>query len=69
MTIEELKLISNLVAIAAAIAAWFFVKWIEKRLGCKNDWELIALEHFSSRCTLYLLWTSRHIKNGEGLFE
>jgi hypothetical protein len=43
MTIEELKLISNLVAIAAAIAAWFFVKWIEKRLGCKNDWELIAL--------------------------
>jgi hypothetical protein len=43
MTYNELHFISELVIIAAVISAWFVVKWIEKRLGCKNDWELLAL--------------------------
>jgi hypothetical protein len=43
MTYNEVKFISELVGIAAAISAWFVVKWIEKRLGCKNDWELMSL--------------------------
>jgi hypothetical protein len=43
MTPNELNLFSDLVGIAAAIAGWFLVKWIERRLGCKSDWDLIAL--------------------------
>jgi hypothetical protein len=43
MTYNELHFISELVIIAAAISAWFAVKWIEKRLGCKNDWALMSL--------------------------
>jgi predicted transport protein len=36
MATEYVELISTVVGIAAAIAAWFFVKRIEKRLGCKD---------------------------------
>jgi hypothetical protein len=43
MSTQAVRLISNLAALAAGIAAWRFVIWIEKRLGCKNDWELIGL--------------------------
>lgn len=43
MTSNELNLLLDIVGIAAAIAGWFFVKWIEKRLGCKSDWDLIEL--------------------------
>jgi hypothetical protein len=43
MAPEYIELISTVAGIAAAIAAWFSVKRIEKRLGCKDDWELIGL--------------------------
>lgn len=43
MTSNEIKFISDLSSIAAFIIVWFSIKRIEKRLGCKNDWELIAL--------------------------
>jgi hypothetical protein len=43
MTYDEIKFISELASIAAAIGAWFAVKGIEKRLGCKNDYELMSL--------------------------
>jgi len=43
MMYNVVQLISYLAMIAAAISVWFAVTWIEKRLGCKNDWELIAL--------------------------
>lgn len=43
MTYNEVKLIVELVSIAAGITGICFVRSIEKRLGCKNDWELIAL--------------------------
>jgi hypothetical protein len=43
MTYNEIKFISEVVAIVVCIIVWFSIKWIEKRLGCKNDWELIAL--------------------------
>ena len=23
--------------------AWYFIKWIEKRLGAKDDWEMMRL--------------------------
>ena len=43
MTYYEVKLIVELASIAAGITGVYFVKRIEKRLGCKDDWELIAL--------------------------
>jgi hypothetical protein len=43
MTYNEVKLIAELVSIGAGLTGIWFVKRIEKRLGCKDDWELIAL--------------------------
>jgi hypothetical protein len=43
MTYNEIKAVSELAAIVVGLIVWFSIKWIEKRLGCKNDWELLAL--------------------------
>jgi hypothetical protein len=43
VTYDEVKFISYLASIVGAMCGVFLVKRIEKRLGCKDDWELIAL--------------------------
>jgi hypothetical protein len=43
MTNNEIKCISELAFIAAFIITWRLSKMLYKRLGCKNDWEMLAL--------------------------
>lgn len=43
MTYNEVKFFVELAAIIGAVIGWFSVKWIEKRLGCENDWEFMSL--------------------------
>ena len=43
MTYNEIRLIQELAFIAAFIITWRLSKRLYKKLGCKNDWEMLAL--------------------------
>ena len=43
MTQNEIQFISEIAFMAGAFIVWRVGRRIEKRLGCKNDWQLIAL--------------------------
>ena len=43
MTYNEGEAFAAFATIIGGIIGWFSVKWIEKRLGCKDDWELMSL--------------------------
>jgi hypothetical protein len=38
-----IKLVSDIVAIVAAVSVWLYIRRLEKRWGCRNDWEFMAL--------------------------
>jgi len=42
---ESVRAISDIVGLSAAIGAWFYIRRLERRLGCQNDWEFMALAY------------------------
>jgi hypothetical protein len=43
VTFDEILFLKQVMVLGAVISVWLVSRWIEKRLGCKNDWELMAL--------------------------
>jgi hypothetical protein len=38
-----IALVSDLVAIVTAVSGWLYIRRLEKRWGCQNDWEFMTL--------------------------
>ena len=37
------RAIGDVVGLSTAIGVWFYIRRLERRWGCQNDWEFMAL--------------------------
>jgi len=59
---DVVREIADLMGLAGLVAGWFYVRRLRKRLGCRDDWELIALAYRKAKERFGRTETSKNSK-------